>query len=403
MTRQDSPPLELTEYDPVLLERDLLPMEAGELLWRRFGTQVSVEFPSPKTESKWRLTSEGWVGHIPLTEGLTLALRPKVPLANLFRMWEYAYRLRSFRFLEGLTNVRSLEEFFDQLANVLARRVLDRGRKGFYRAYIHKEELLPFVRGRLDLRRALQRPWELHLKCEFDEHTPDIDDNQILLWTLWRIARTGLCSDRVLPSIRRAYRGLQGLATLSPQSPRACVGRSYNRLNDDYEPLHALCRFFLESTGPTYEAGSHAMLPFLVDMARLYELFVAEWLKAHLPPDTLLKYQERIDIGPGGALYFAIDIVFCDSEGIPRCIVDTKYKTSTLPASDDLAQVVAYAEATSCREAVLIYPTASIAPFNERIGDIHVRTLTFAIGGDLEEAGLALLADLVPVTTTAPD
>jgi 5-methylcytosine-specific restriction enzyme subunit McrC len=68
---------------------------------------------------------------------------------------------------------------------------------------------------------------------------------------------------------------LQGAVQTYPVGPESCVGRTYNRLNADYEPMHALCRFFLENSGPTHERGDRSMFPFLVDMSRLYELFVA--------------------------------------------------------------------------------------------------------------------------------
>jgi len=50
----------------------------------------------------------------------------------------------------------------------------------------------------------------------------------------------------------------------------------------------------LEHSGSTHHAGDHTMLPFLVDMARLYELFVAEWLKTRLPKGWSVESQERV-------------------------------------------------------------------------------------------------------------
>jgi len=35
--------------------------------------------------------------------------------------------------------------------------------------------------------------------------------------------------------------------------------------------LHALCRFFLENSGPAHSSGGHTCFPFLVDMAQLFE------------------------------------------------------------------------------------------------------------------------------------
>jgi len=367
----------------------------GEILWRNYGSQVAVDFPSPKTDGQWQLTSQGWVGHIPLSPELAIALNPKVCLSNLFQMLEYAYRLESFRFLEGLIESQSLQEFYERLANVLARRILDRGRKGFYRTYLAETERLPYVRGRLYIHQAIRTPWDVKLQCHFEEHTSDIEDNQILAWTLRRIARSGICTERVLPTVRQAYRSLQGFVTLAPHSPQDCVGRLYNRLNDDYRPLHALCRFFLEHSGPSHEIGDRTMLPFLVDMARLFELFVAEWLKAHAPEDFELKSQERVRIGEGGNIYFNIDLVLYDfSIGSTRCVLDTKYKTPFAPAPDDIAQVVAYAQAKGCHEAVLVYPAPLAESLDDWVGDIRVRSLVFSLDGNIEDAGRVFMQDL---------
>ncbi len=393
--------IELTEYVPVLLAWEEIPDAMGEALWRNYGTQVAVDFPSPKTGNRWRLTAKGWVGHIPLSSDFHIALRPKVQLGNLLRMLEYAYSLKSFRFLEGLVECQTLEEFYERLADVLACRILNRGRQGLYCAYLPKTERSPYIRGRIDVQQVIARPWDGKVQCYYEEHTADVEENQIVAWTLWCIARSGFCTERVLPSVRRAYHLLQGFVTLQPKSPQACVGRQYNRLNEDYRLLHALCRFFLEQTGPSFEVGERSMLPFLVDMARLYERFVAEWLKAHretvLFPHFLdIKSQERMYIGEGKDIYFDIDLVLQDVHaGGAKYVLDTKYKTTTRPTSRDIAQVVAYAEAKACQEAILVYPMPLVEPLDIRIGSIRIRSLAFSLAGDLEQAGYRFLEDLL--------
>ncbi len=385
--------IELKEYEQRPLPRSALAEAEGEALWRRYGDQVAVEFPSPKTDRQWRLTSQGWVGYIPLTPELGISLAPKVPVGNLFRMLEYAYKL-DFLTPEGLTDSKSLQELYERLANILAKRVLDRARRGLYRAYLPDADTLPYVRGSLDLRRRLRRPWAVDLPCAFEEHTADLEENQILAWTLLRIARSGACTERVLPTVRRAYRVLQGSVSLEPFLPVICVGRLYNRLNDDYRPLHALCRFFLEHTGPTHERGDREMIPFLVPMWRLFELFVAEWLRAHLPPRYRLEVQENVHFGEGRELRFQIDMVLYDAEvGRPVAVLDTKYKNPVRPSERDVQQVVAYAESKGCREAVLVYPAET--PLNVRVGRIRVRSLVFDLEGDLDAVGEILIAGLV--------
>lgn len=391
--------IELTEYQPAHFPAEAIPLTIGQALWESYRQQVEVQEPSFKTGGQWRLTAQGWVGHIPLTPEFRFVLKPKIELSNLFRMWEYAYRLNSFRLLDGLVASQSLPEFYENLAHILALRVLDRGRKGFYRAYLAQAERLPYLRGRLELPSALQRPGQINLPCQYEEHTADIADNQILAWTLGRIARSGLCSDRVLPTVRRAYHAFQGLITPVPCGPQACSGRAYHRLNEDYQPLHALCRFFLDQSGPSHLPGDRAMLPFLVDMARLYELFVAEWLRAHLPAHLELKIQEQVDLSPANALHFQIDLsLYEKSTGATRYILDTKYKAGP-PSADDIAQVMAYARVKRSTEAILVYPTPLPQPLDTTLDGLRIRSLTFALSGDLEQAGQRFLRDLLP----APD
>jgi 5-methylcytosine-specific restriction enzyme subunit McrC len=387
--------IELREYDRINLPENALAEPEAALLYEKYGTQVAIEPPSFHNQHQWSLTSQGWVGYIPLTPALAFRLQPKTPLHNLFGMWEYAYRLKSFRFLDDLAAVQSLEEFYEQLANILSRRVLDRARKGFHRSYIHRYDRLPYVRGRIDAYQAVRSPWDVRLPCHFEEHTADIDDNRILTYTLWRIARSGVCSERVLPIVRNAYRSLQGITTFYPFSANDCVGRPYNRLNQDYHALHALSRFFLEQTGPTHRVGDRQIMPFLVDMAQLFELFVAEWLKAHLPAGWLVQAQEQFCFGQNHNMSFKIDLVLrhVDAER-PYMVLDTKYKVPDKPDTSDISQVVAYAEALGCTESVLIYPAHLKDSLDDRIGDIRVRTLTFSLDGDLERAGEVLLQQL---------
>lgn len=388
--------VELREYKPAYFARDAIPREVGEALYESYRDKVEVEPPSFRTGDQWKLTAQGWVGYIPLTPDVGVALRPKVPIGNLFRMLEYAYRLESFKLLEGLFDAATLEEFYDRLANVLALRVLDRGRKGFHRRYEPESGRLPYVRGRMDAVRAAQSPWDVRTLCHYEEHTADTEDNRILAWTMYTIARGALRNEEARRNVRQAYRQLAGLASLEPQPARVCTGRHYTRLNEDYRPLHALCRFFLENSGPSHEVGDRRMLPFLVDMARLYELFVAEWLREHLPPRWRLETQEHMTISREAGLSFAFDLVLYDREtDLPVAVLDTKYKAPDAADNNDIYQVHTYTHAKGCTRAYLVYPAPMRIPLNVQIRSSHVRSLSFAIDGDLERAGRDFLTGLM--------
>ncbi len=384
--------IELYEFKQRELTREELPVEAAELLRQKYQDKIRVEATSFLPNSNWKLTSQGFVGYLPLTLDLGVRLRPKVSIDNIFRMLEYAYELDIFHLPDELADCSSLEDFYNRLAKLLAVQVLNRARKGFYRAYQQRFDKLPYVRGRLDLRQTCQRPWDALPACHFEEHTPDVEENRILAWTLLQVLRSGLCTNRSLPLVRQAYRRLAGFAEPGPCEARACIGRLYNRLNQDYQPMHALCRFFLEHRGPGHESGDYEIMPFLVKMDRLYELFVARWLVEHIPEGLSVETQEEVRLDEHG-MAFQIDLVVYDAMRRAVCVMDTKYKIDG-PSSSDIQQVVAYAESKGCRDAILIYPANSRASQETLVGDIRVRYATFSLDGDLDEAGRKFLEAL---------
>ena len=387
--------LHLVEYESRFLPQSDLTEEEAHKLYLQFGDKIAVEWPTPKTGNRWQLTSLGWVGFIPIGEGRGISLQPKVSLENLFRMLEHAYDLRSFKLLEGLYDCESIRDFYERLATILAKRLLDRARQGLYTTYKEEEDHLSFIRGRIDILGLARKPSKATVLCHYEDHTIDVEDNQIVAWTLYTILRSGICADRTIPILRKAERVLRHSVSLQPFSDFDCIGRDYNRLNMDYEILHKLCRFFLENTGPTQNLGDRSMVPFLVDMARLFELFVARWLNQSLAEQYLLKSQETFTIGEKGALKMVMDLVIYDRQSrLPLCVLDTKYKARNTVSNDDYNQAVAYADAAGCKNAILIYPKELDYPFDEKAGAIRVKTAVFDIGSDLDQAGKKLMERL---------
>ena len=387
--------IELIEHEPKALIPSDVRLETAEALWQRYSKQVSVVPPSFLNDNCWQLTNLGWAGYIPLAEDIRIALKPKVPIRNIFAMLEYAYRLK-FQTEVSLYGCETMEDFYGRLAHLLAMKVLYRERKGFYRGYLNRTERLSHLSGRLDVTDKIKRPWDVTLKCRYEENTADLAENQILAWTLHIIAKSGFCADQILPTVRRAYRELQRTVSFVPYCGRDCVKRLYNRLNDDYEPMHAICRFFLEHTGPALEVGDHAMLPFLVDMARLFELFVAEFMKKHLPPGYDLQPKEKVYITDDGSLQFEIDLILSSSiSGEPLCVLDTKYKHPDHPSTADIQQVTTYAYSQGCRKAFLVYPAFSPVRQEIKVKDISIHCVTFSLENDLEESGKQFLDNLM--------
>lgn len=388
--------IEITEYQSQYFNRSDI-LEKWGIALLKYRKEIDVDFPTPKTGNKWKLTAKGWVGYIPVNSDFALKINPKVPIKNLFGMLEYAYNLKCFNFLPGLINCEYVEDFYNELAYILAEKIIKHCRKGLYRSYVPKTEKLNYVRGKLNLNQVIKKPWDVKLECEYEQYTADIIDNQILFWTLFHIGHSGCCSDRVLQIVRKAYHAMQGMVSLESCSAKDCIERIYHRLNHDYYTLHQLCRFFLENTIPSHEKGKNISLPFLVNMARLYEMFVAEWLRENLPPHLTLKNQERITIDKN--IYFQTDLIIYESETlIPQYILDTKYKNGdTKSITKDITQVIGYAALKNCYEAVLVYPTELnnyVDYIHENKGEIRLRTLTFSLNDNLQDAGNTFLKKL---------
>jgi len=391
----------LSEYQPRLFPADALCEATAQRLWQHHARLVSVDFPSPKTAGQWQLTAQGWVGIVPVAPDLTLVLQPKVAIAHLLQMVDLVYDLQSFQLLRGTVPALTVPEFFEHLAILLAQRTIDRCRHGLHRPYQRQEAATAFARGRLHIVELLRRPMQMTMPCIYHEQAVDVVDNRILRWTLERILQIDLGGDaapsRMRKTVHDALRSLRSAVALQPFTAVDCRNRRYTRLNADYAQLHALCAFFLEAGGPSHRPGDTESVPFVVNMAQLYEQFVAAWLQRYLPAIWQLQFQERHPLSD--QLYFAIDLVLYDrGAGKPVAVLDTKYKVPAAgPDTADVAQVVAYAAAKGAAEAYLIYPQPLDEPLDATVGGVHVRTVSFALDSDLHEAGVQLLQSLGPL------
>jgi len=393
--------IELTEETPAELAPTELTQEEALIVHKRFGVQVAVSFPTILTDNRYALRPSGYVGQLPVSSDLLIRIAPKIPIANIFGMLEYAYNLTSFKLFEGRVDVAVIEDLFERLASILARRVLGRVRKGLYSSYIKEEGDLPFVRGRIATAETARRmlSGSTTLWCEYEEHTPDVQDNRILVWTLFCLRKLPFKRESVQRDVRQAYLALAGTITVTPTEALECVNRFYHRLNDDYEPMHGLCRLFLEHLGPGINAGEHLFLPYIVDMPILFETFVAQWLREHAPPELQVTPHYRVRLDANVNLIFDMDIVVRNkTTGQVLAILDTKYKRAALPDQADISQVTAYALQLNAPIAILIYPSSQTQPIDVRIRDISVQSLVFDISRE-DLGGDAFLNELLRVVT----
>jgi 5-methylcytosine-specific restriction enzyme subunit McrC len=257
---------------------------------------------------------------------------------------------------------------------------------------------LQYVRGSIDAAGTVLNSMRgvSRIPCHYEEHTADLEDNQILLWTLHQVRRQALRRDKVRIELDRARRARIGTLTLKHYSPSDCVHRFYHRLNDDYAPMHGLCRFILEQAGPGIQAGDRTFIPFELNMPRLFEAFVAEWLRTNAPRGITVRCQHKAKLDANFEIEIHIDLVLCDEASQqPVAVLDTKYKVDEHPTEADIYQIAFYARELHVNRGMLVYPSKLASSFRMLHGhDIHLESLVFDIGAPPDLAGIAFLNDL---------
>lgn len=381
-----------------LTEETILDLAAGAIseadaleIYRH--PHFDLEYPSPATEQKYRIRPKGWIGHIPVGETM-LVVHPKVSVRSVFAMLEVAYNLKSLKLPTGDADIEAIDDLIETVVSLLARQVHQRIRKGLHQHYIERAENLMAVRGRIDPRLSANNLLRARpdLYCEYDEITPDHEDNQILFWTLFVAARLRLRRPEVQGQVRSAYRALAGTVTLERTSAAECIRRLYTRLNEDYRPMHALCRLILQHAGPSVLRGDYRFVPFEINMPLLFEQFVAAWMESRLPSGLQLKAHHRTYLDKDQHLVFDIDLVVYEkSSGRALLVLDTKYKRDDFPSNPDVQQVVAYAVRVGAKSTALVYPQQPKTPYKTNIGDISVWTVGFDISQSLDEGGAVFM------------
>jgi len=364
------------------------PLDADQLFERyakRDGV-LDIEWPSPKTQGQYVISAKGAVGALPLPTGGGVRIVPKVPLDNLFRMLETAYDIPVRDFEEHVT-VASIDDLFDRLAHRLASAVLRRVQRGLVKEYHQFSERLPYVRGRLDVVRLANALDRSQVDCDFDEHTADVHDNQVLVWTLHRLGRSPALNHQTRAHVQRAMYAIGPAVSVKPIAPIHAVLRFYDRLRTDYRPMHLLCRFLLENAGPTHFDGDRETTAFVVQMPRLFERYVATDLARRLPEHLRLDTHERISLSTKHGLHFDVDLVLRErASGEALMVLDTKYKGHDIPSTDDISQVASYALAIGCRDTVLVYPSPGEFTLTP-LGHVIVHRLGWPLSGDLDHQG----------------
>jgi 5-methylcytosine-specific restriction enzyme subunit McrC len=237
--------------------------------------------------------------------------------------------------------------------------------------YVEVEERVGFLRGKLLTERELAGTAVLTGRhaCRYEIFTQDHRLNRVL-----KFCNRLLLRQTRVPANRAILHENDVLLSEVTHRPVSTIDVDLihlDRLDRGYEPILGLCRLLLENSTLDLRTGRIVQLAFVFDMNRLFEEFVAEFLRRHIGRIMIgdqrwltdVDYQHRLG-RLFGEFNMEVDLFLTDDSGA-SFLVDTKYKVldaakpHTGLSQEDFYQMYAYGNAgrRSHDEIVLLYPT----------------------------------------------
>jgi 5-methylcytosine-specific restriction enzyme subunit McrC len=375
--------IRLSEHQDVRVH--LEPGDA-EFILARLGQHISIR--REVRSDAYVLNPGSYVGVVALPSGRRLESAPKVPVSNLFYMLAVAWGLES-PFRDEAVNVDRLDELLEFVVAHFADLIERRISRGLYRTYVEQEANLATVRGRIAVADDVRRNFVLRHRtfCRYTDFTWDIPENQVVRQVVHLVS--GWVRQ---PALRLRLRRLDAqLAEVTPTAlPASAIDRfTYHRLNDDYRPIHRLCRLFLEGASLAEDTGPFTFRAFLIDMNRLFEAFVTQVLRERAPLGSSVRAQVPLHLGHDKRVPMRPDLVI-DISGQLALVGDCKYKRLAPDEfrNHDVYQLLAYCTATGVRRGLLVYPVHEMAMQDEvRIRNtlVQIEQTTIQLGGSLNQ------------------
>ncbi|NLM20736.1 MAG: 5-methylcytosine-specific restriction endonuclease system specificity protein McrC [Peptococcaceae bacterium] len=310
-----------------------------------------------------------------------MSTQPKIPIKNIYYMLCYAWDILK-QDETTLTGVAKFDHIYNLLARLLINGTKNVIKRGFHRKYQEMTEELSLVRGRIEVTSTLKQLPFLNnrLVCQFDEFTANGPFNRILKTTISALLKYpeldfGLRKE--LTDIRYYFVRIDEIRL----DPWTFSQLKYNRNNRHYQLLMNICELIYTGLITTEDSNSLKFADFIRDgkMAALFEKFVLNFYKKHLPLTKYKVHSPNIDWGLDteydhtGLEYLPqmrTDIVIDNNVERTQTIIDTKYYASALASGNygevrklhagNLYQIYAYVTNSPYNGAVsgmLLYPT----------------------------------------------
>jgi 5-methylcytosine-specific restriction enzyme subunit McrC len=281
--------------------------------------------------------------------------------------------------------------------------------RGLLQGYRTVEASLPVVRGRIREAVQLRRRYGLMMPAEvrFDDFTVDTPENRLLRAAGLRLLRV----PGVPAAVRHRLRRLDLLLADVTPLASGVVAEPWRptRLNARYHDALRLAEVIVRAASFEQSGSGLQVSGFVIDMARVFEDFVCRSLGAALVAvggGRVATQDRRWALDAAGEVALRPDLVWDWPSGLPRAVIDAKYKAerpSGFPYAD-LYQLLAYCTALGLAEGHLVYARGNEAGRVHQVVGTNVTLRAHAL--DLAQEPAALVQQVGTLATaiaaTAP-
>jgi 5-methylcytosine-specific restriction enzyme subunit McrC len=383
-------------------EFELTPAEVAELRASGF-----VEVANGPRRGSWRIRGTKYVGaaRIGSTDPIEVRIEPKVTVDRLLFLVGYAEQQQKWRQEE--IGVREAADLLPVTAHAFARAADRALREGVLLGYLEIDAPLSQVIGRIRESDQLRVRYGFPLPVEvrYDDFTPDIAENQLLLAAAHRLLRMTDIYAETRKSLHHLLTRLTGVKRLAPGRPLPPWHPT--RLNRRYSTALGLAELVLR--GASYELDSADNLRadglLVLNMWKVFEDFITAGLTSALRRygGECSAQDKRHHLDDAHLFQLIPDLVY-DRPGrggvqAPAAVIDAKYviETGSSAHRDHIYQVLAYCTAAQVSRGYVIYAEGPAQPSVHQIHGTDIEIVQYPL--DLAQPPVELLSQLAKLAT----
>jgi len=261
-----------------------------------------------------------------------------IPILNVYYMLSYAFKVLSEQGYRDMATEK-FQNAQDLCAGILLTGLKNQLKRGLGKTYVFKNEILAFVRGKIDVAESLKTNSlsKRQLYCQYDELSVDSPMNRILKATMLMLLHCDISLVRK-KEIKKLLVFFSGVSSIDVESINWHL--RYDRNNQTYRMLIAICFFSIKSLIQSKENGSNKMMDFSEEqMSRLYEKFILEYYRKEYAKIGLQANPSQILWQLDDDDDFMLPIMQTDitlQSGSRILIIDAKYYTHTTQVQFDV-------------------------------------------------------------------